>query len=84
MTIEQYYKENPLHWVKHTVDDFRGGRCLMGALEYCYPGAIVANQRYLAALKRLTAVIGGSIVAFNDRDDTTFEDVIRVVRAAKV
>jgi hypothetical protein len=57
--------------------------CLMGALDKCYLGGSPDVNAYLKAYNTLNRVIlntkGKSIITFNDDDNTTFEDIKRVL-----
>ena len=75
------------------VRGIKGKACLRGTAELCQPRWNVEElapvaDRLVAAItvlfpERLEQAHWGAVVAFNDHKDTTFEDVMLVVRRAK-
>src|SRR5215207_1692161 len=68
-------------WTKRTeFDPVTGARCVRGAAKYVLSGAVRRSERYLAIRRALGGV---RVPDFNDHPETTFDDVLARLRAAR-
>jgi len=65
-----------------TVDTTRGG------YDYCAIGALIAAapnyDAYRAAYEAVKSAVGGNIARWNNRSETTFQDVSNTLRSARL
>lgn len=78
-------------WCKGSFEDASGAHCLLGGITYVYDlnRQWHIKQRLLESIEELfprrrRGLTYNSVVAFNDSKSTTFADVQRVIRHAKV
>lgn len=74
---------------RYTVDSTSGAAvcfCLDGAVQKCYTerARIPVRARLRQAIRKLFPNGELDIIGFNDSKETTFSDIMKVVRAAKV
>ena len=72
-------------WMKGEEENGRGRYCLIGAINMCYSNTTVVRNKVLQSIRKLFPKgYYSDIPDFNDNEGTTFKDIQKVIKHAKV